>query len=272
LRTELFTIGAIILVLGLLIVVNYQYPVSALESMFGGWAMLSEVHQERVAYLSMGYIIVVIGIIIIIPGIILMTKSGETKKEDESTFKYKDEEIQPETHSEKVLPIKPKRDLKKSPTLKGTIIGIIAVSIIYGSIWGLTYQAFVMSNDAMAPTINKYDLIRYDNTPFDEIQVNDIIFYSDPIDPKTLVHKVIQVDSSKVPRTLTVISEENIAPHLIVLEEQYIGKLDSIIEGAGYYTRILDPKVIVIILISAFAIPIAVMKIWERRKLKPENS
>jgi len=52
---------------------------------------------------------------------------------EESTFKYKDEEIQPKTHSEKV---QPKTDLKKSPTQKGTIIaiiaGIIAVIVIIG--------------------------------------------------------------------------------------------------------------------------------------------
>jgi len=75
----------------------------------------------------MGYIIVVIGIIIMIPGIILKTESGETKKEDESTFKYKDEEIQPETYFQKV---QPKTDLKKSPTQKGTIIAIIAGIIV----------------------------------------------------------------------------------------------------------------------------------------------
>jgi len=118
------------MILGLLIVVNYQYAVSAAESIFGGWAMLSEVHQERVAYLYMGYMIVVIGIIIMIPGIILKTESGETKKEDESTFKYKDEEIQPETYYQKVLPGEPKSDLKKSPTQKGTIIAIIAALIV----------------------------------------------------------------------------------------------------------------------------------------------
>ncbi len=139
-RSGIFAIGAIILVLGLLIVVNYQYPVSAVESMFGGWAMLSEVHQERVAYLYMGYMIVVIGIIIMIPGIILKTESGETKKEDESTFKYKDEEIQPdsklpndllaEKNSKQVPPKEPKSDLKKSPTQKGTIIAIIAALIV----------------------------------------------------------------------------------------------------------------------------------------------
>jgi len=190
-----------------------------------------------------------------------LRSAGKVKREDESTFKYKDEEIRPETHSEIVLPKKPKRDLKKSPTLKGIIIGIIAVSIIYGSIWGLNYQAFVMTNDAMAPTINKGDLIRYDNTPFDEIQVNDIIFYSDPINPKTLVHKVISVDSSKVPRTLTVKSLADIAPHLLVPEDQYIGKLDSVIEGGGFFVRIISPGILIGILLVAFAIPIVVLKI-----------
>ena len=56
--------------------------------------------------------------------------AGEIKKEDESTFKYKDEEIQPETHSQKALPEEPKSDLKKSPTQKGTIIAIIAALIV----------------------------------------------------------------------------------------------------------------------------------------------
>jgi len=98
--------------------------------------------------------------------------AGKVKGEDESTFKYKDKDIQPETHSEKVLPKKPERDLLKSPTLKGIIIGIIAVSIIYGVSWGLSYHAFVMANDAMAPTINKGDLVRYVKTPFHEIKVN----------------------------------------------------------------------------------------------------
>ena len=56
--------------------------------------------------------------------------AGEVKREDESTFKYKDEEIQPETHSQKDLPEEPKSDLKKSPTQKGIIIGIIAGIIV----------------------------------------------------------------------------------------------------------------------------------------------
>jgi len=75
LRTGIFVTGAIILVLGFLLVLNYQYPVSAAESIFGGWAMMSEVHQERVAFLYLGYFTVLIGIIIMIPGITLKKKS-----------------------------------------------------------------------------------------------------------------------------------------------------------------------------------------------------
>jgi len=77
LRTGIFVVGAVILVLGLLIVVNYQGAVGAAESMFGGWAMMSELHQQRVAYLYMGYLIAVIGIIIMIPAIILKKKNPE---------------------------------------------------------------------------------------------------------------------------------------------------------------------------------------------------
>ena len=119
----------------------------------------------------------------------------------------------------------------------------------------------------MSPTINKYDLVRYVNTPFHEIQVNDIIFYSD--NDKIWIHKVTRIDYN----TQTILAKSEVSDTIHrVTEDQYIGKSDSIIEGAGYYTIILDPKVFVIILIVVFVIPIAVMRIRERRRLKAENS
>jgi len=276
LRTGIFVTGAVILVLGLLIVVNYQGAVSAVESMFGGWAMLSEVHQERVAYLSMGWIIAVIGIIIMIPGIILKKKENsdyyeewrpavEEKREDESTFTYKHLEIQPKTHPEKVPPKKPKRDLRKSPTLKGIIIGIIALSIFYGATWGLTYQTFTMTTDVDAMGIKKGDLVRFDNTPFHEIQINDMIFHVD--NDKVWLHKVISVDSSKIPRTLTAQSMVSGITNLVT-EDQYIGKLDSVIASMGSITGVFSPPYLYYIWIIAFIVPIAVMKIRERKILK----
>ena len=143
----MFAGGATILVLGLIVVMIYQSPLGAMESIFGGWAMMSPDVQQWRAYVSIGWIMAVIGIIIMIPAIIL-----------------KEKEIQLETHSEKVIPKKPKRDLRKSPTLKGIIIGIIAVSIIWVAILGLTYQAFTMMDDIDAMGIKKGDLVRFDNT------------------------------------------------------------------------------------------------------------
>lgn len=77
LRIDIFITGAIILVFGLIIVMTYQTPVGAAESMVGGWAMLSKDYQQWRAYLSIGQMIVVVGIIIMIPGIILKKKETE---------------------------------------------------------------------------------------------------------------------------------------------------------------------------------------------------
>jgi len=171
-----------------------------------------------------------------------------------------------------LLLVKHDRDKKNqkivsSQTLKGVIIGIIAVSIIYGVSMVLTYQTFTMVNDIDTMGIKKGDVVRFDNTPFHEIQINDMISYYD--NDKVWVHKVISVDSSKVPRTLTAQSTVSGITNLVT-EDQYIGKFDSIIEGAGFYTRILDPKVVVIIMIAVFVTPIVIMKIYGSRK--SENS
>jgi len=74
LRTDIFVVGAGVLVGGLIIVMIFQTPVGAMESMFGGWAMLSPDFRQMHAYVSVGWIMVVIGIIIMIPAIILKKK------------------------------------------------------------------------------------------------------------------------------------------------------------------------------------------------------
>jgi len=77
LRTGIFAVGATILVFGLIIVMIFQSPLSAMESMFGGWAMMSPDVRQWHAYVSVGWIMVVIGIIIMIPAIILKKKSNK---------------------------------------------------------------------------------------------------------------------------------------------------------------------------------------------------
>lgn len=148
--------------------------------------------------------------------------------------------------------------LVSSQTLKGITIGIIAASIIYGTTMALTYQTFTMVNDIDAMGIKKGDLVRFDNTPFHEIQINEMVSYYD--NEKVWVHKVISVDSSKVPRTLTAQSTVSGITNLVT-EDQYIGKLDSVIKGGEGIRVVFSPPVFIIILIAAFTIPIVVMKI-----------
>ncbi len=189
---------------------------------------------------------------IAIGGLLLRKYDSDKKKEKEGNVKQ------------------PPRSLRKSPILKGTIIGIIAVSIIGGLFFSYTYQAFVMTNDAMAPTINKWDLIRYQQTPFEDIRLNDIVVYRDPFDPdKILVHKVMTIKN--IPhRDLEVKSEASPELHL-VSQEQYIGKITSIEAGGGkIVVQFFNPQMIIVFSILAFVIPIVIMKISGSRK--SENS
>ncbi len=70
------------MILGLAIVMIYQTLVGSIESIFGGWEMLSEDYLKMRAVPSIGLIIVVTGIVIMIPGIFLKKKKDLWKKKD----------------------------------------------------------------------------------------------------------------------------------------------------------------------------------------------
>ena len=77
-RTGIFVVGAVILVLGLIPVLIFGSLTGSAESMFGGWAMMSEDYQIWRVYVTIGQIMAVIGVIIMIPAIILKKKSDKT--------------------------------------------------------------------------------------------------------------------------------------------------------------------------------------------------
>ncbi len=189
---------------------------------------------------------------IAIGGLLLRKYDSDKKKEKEGNVKQ------------------PPRSLRKSPILKGTIIGIIAVSIIGGLFFSYTYQAFVMTNDAMAPTINEFDRISYEQTPIDEILLDDIVVYTDLSGQnKILVHKVIGITYTD-PLTLRVKSEASPTIHLVT-EEHYVGKITSIEAGSGKINQIYTPQINIVILIVAFVTPIVLMKMRDLKK-KEKNS
>jgi len=138
--------------------------------------------------------------------------------------------------------------------------------IIWGASLAATNQIFVMTGDAMEPTIMNGDMVRYTKTPFKEISVNDIIVYTDARDPsRVLVHKVVGVTNPKI---IEVKNEESPVVHN-VREAQYIGKINSI-ESWGALSVLMKPPTFLVLIAAAFVTPIVIMKISGSRK--SENS
>ncbi len=212
----------------------------------------------------MDYVIVnsFIGIPLVIVGALFLRKYDR----DKNMLKKSGAEA-----AQEILEKQPEINLRKSPILKGTIIGIITVSILWGLLFSYSYQSFVVSNDAMGPTINKLDLIRYEQTPIDEIRLDDIVVYNDLSEQnKVRVHKVTGIAYTD---TLTLRVKNEVSPTLhLVTEEHYIGKVTIIERGGGYISQYLSPQLNISILILAFVIPIVIMKLRTKEKKKEKNS
>ncbi len=212
----------------------------------------------------MDYVIVnsFIGIPLVIVGALFLRKYDRDKNMPKKSGAEAAQEI---------LEKQPERNLRKSPILKGIIIGIIAVSILWGLLFSYSYQSFVVTSDAMVPTINKLDLIRYEQTPIDEIHLDDIVMYNDLSGQnKVWVHKVTGITYTD---TLTLRVKNEVSPTLhFVTEEHYFGKVTSIESGGGKISQIFSPQVNIVILILAFVIPIVIMKLRTADKKEEKNS
>ena len=161
----------------------------------------------------------------------------------------------------------PERNLKKSPILKGVIIGIILIVIFWG-IYGLALsQTFYMTNDALSPDVMKGDLMHYQRTPFNEIKVGDIIAYipSDKVEFETKVGIVRTISPFSYVQT-----SNNVNPNTLssVFEKDYVGKITSV-TSQGWISTIYSAPYHLVITAVLFVIPIVIMKIREK---KPKNS
>jgi len=194
----------------------------------------------------------------IVGGGLLLRKYDSDKKKENEPIQNKEPEVS-----------------WKYPILKGVIIGIIAVSIIFGGVYLSLSQSFVVSTSGMEPALEVFDLIRYNKVPFNEIKVGDIIvFYSPSEQDKVTVHRVDAIINED---PLTIRAKGDARPTSIpgtdypITEEEYIGRIDSIFPGGGYISRVYTPSLSIFIIIVAFVIPIVIMRILEKRKTL-ENS
>jgi len=197
----------------------------------------------------------IIGIPMIVGGGLLLRKYDNDKKkeaEPKEGIQYKSQ---------------PERNLKKSPILKGVIIGIILIVIFWG-IYGLALsQTFYMINDALSPDVMKGDLMHYQRTPFNEIKVGDIIAFipsdKDEFETKVGIVRIIgpgsyvQTSNNANPNTLS-----------SIFEKDYVGKITSV-TSQGWISTVYSAPYYLVITAVLFVIPIVIMKIREKN---PENS
>jgi len=185
-------------------------------------------------------------------GGILLRKYDNDKKKENEPIQYKKSKWSP----------------KKSPILKGVIIGIILIVIFWG-ISGLSFsQTFHMNNDALSPDVMKGDLMHYQRTPFNEIKVGDIIAFipsdKDEFETKVGIVRIIGTGSY-------VQTSNNVNPNTLssVFEKDYVGKITSVTSQGWISTVYSDPYYLLVITAVLFVIPIVIMKIREKN---PKNS
>jgi len=240
------------MILGLALFSYAEQRANAIAMFAGGYAAFSPDYQNLLREISIGQMLIVIGIVIMIPGIILKKKDSE----HDDNLGYGIEEPKYVKESE--------WNPKKSPTVKGIFIGIIMVSIIFGGIFVSMYHSFVVSSGGMAPELQIFDLIRYNEVPFKEIKINDIIVYYSPSEQDTvIVHRVAAI-LNEDPFTIRTKGDANPASipgtDFPITEKEYIGKIVTIIHGGGHITKVFAPPFNIIILVAAFVIPIVIMK------------
>lgn len=152
------------------------------------------------------------------------------------------------------------RQLRKIFPKKALLIGILSVVVIFGVVHILAYNTMIMSGNAMWPTIKNLDIIRYDNTDFDDVVVGNIIVYErDYSTHQFWVHKVVEIGKNDV---LIVENEEKSKRHYVPSHE-YVGKIVSITEG-GEFLRIFQGPQLILLLTIAFFTPIII--IWNNNR------
>lgn len=159
---------------------------------------------------------------------------------------------------------------KKSPVLKGALIGIVT-TISFWIIWGGILSSgmeYTETGTGMEPTFYPNDIIvKQGNIPFDNIKVGDLIIYHPPSNPNQVyIHRVIKILNEN-PLTVMTKGDANSNPidgiDSPITENEYIGKVSYAIPQGGYFFNIIS---LIVISGIIFMIPIIIMKIRTKRQ------
>lgn len=156
-----------------------------------------------------------------------------------------------------------KDSLKKSPTLQGVIVGIVAVVIFWGIFSLFFSQTFYMANDALSPDIMQGDLMHYQRTPFSEIKINDIIAFI-PSDKEEFSAKVGIVRVVLPERYVQTSSNANPNTMSTVFEKDYVGKISSVTSQGEMLILVYTAPYNLLITVILFVTPIIVLRLKKR--------
>jgi len=181
------------------------------------------------------------------------------------------------------------KSMLKKGIVKDIIIVVIGVLIIWMGlrvVFGTENPFYVVSSGSMVPELQVFDVLvvqgteqwfcsLFDDcqsTQFESVRVGDIIVFNRPIDhDRVIVHRVVAI-TNEDPFTIRTKGDANPASipgtDFPITEEEFIGKVATVIPQVGYITRILTPPINYIII----AIIIAVMITKEIRKRKKVHS
>ena len=188
--------------------------------------------------------------------------------------KYNDKIAPGETKSEKITNyIMPKATPVKTPNTsknstdfsalkrifgkKAILVGVIVAISIFGVIHALSYNVVIMSTEGMEPIIQKNDLVYYEKTPFNQIEIGDLIVYENR--GLIWVHQVIEDG------VIEVIVQNSYDERNFVGSYQYMGKVTSITPDTGI-SSIAKPHIVMILMTIGFFIPIVILNLIRIRK------
>jgi len=147
---------------------------------------------------------------------------------------------------------------------KDIIIVVIGVLIIWMGlrvVSGTDNPFYVVSSGSMVPELQVYDvLVVNGHIPFVEIEVGDVIVFNRPSgQDRVIVHRVAAI-TDEDPFTIRTKGDAN--PTSIpgtdfpITEEEYIGKVATVIPQIGFITQILQPPINYIIIAIIISIMI----------------
>ncbi|MFQ6025536.1 MAG: signal peptidase I [Nitrosopumilaceae archaeon] len=160
---------------------------------------------------------------------------------------------------------------------KDVLIVILGVIIIWTGLrvaFGTENPFYVVSSGSMEPELNVFDvLVVQGNEPFEDIKKGDIIVFDRPSGhDRVIVHRVVDIINDD-PYTIKTKGDANPASipgtDFPVTDEEYIGKVVSIIPQIGFVTRILTPPINYIII--AVIVGIMIFRQVSKSRKKPST-